>query len=155
MWALAAMLPTLHACYEYVPLVATNPPVGQLIDLQISDAGRVGLGDRFGAGVEEIIGRIVSQQGNELTVNVFSVKQLNGETTQWTGETVRIDRANVGMIKERQLSAGRTAVVAIGGAAALVLLLTNRNLLGSFSGSSEEPTSSGPTPAKVLSPLVP
>jgi hypothetical protein len=153
-WVLAAMLPTLHACYEYVPLGTTTPPVNQLIDMQITDAGRVALGDRFGQGVVDIVGRITSQQGNELTVNVYSVKQLNGETTQWSGETVRLDRANIGMLKGRQLSATRTGLVAAGGVAALVVLLTNRSLLGSFSGSGD-PETGAVLPAKILKPLIP
>jgi hypothetical protein len=155
MWALAAMLPALHACYEYVPLATTTPPADQLVDLQITDAGRTVLNDRFGQGVVDIVGRVVSQQGNELTVNVYSVTQLNGETTQWTGETVHLDRANIGMIKGRQFSASRTALVAIGGAAAVALVIANRGLLGSFSGPTTDQPSTDPTPAKVVIPRVP
>jgi hypothetical protein len=154
-WALAGLVPAMQGCYEYVPLAATTPPVGELIDFQISDPGRVALNDRFGQGVTDIVGRIVSQQGNELTVNVYRVTQLTGENVQWNGETVHLDRGYVSMIKGRQLSTSRTVLVAAAGVVVAVLLLSSRNLIGSFSGPTSDPPSDGPTPAKVLIPVRP
>ena len=76
---LAALLPSLNGCYEYMPLAsASEAPVGQTIELQISDQGRVGLADRFGPGLASIEGRLVSQQSNEFIVNIFRVKQISG-----------------------------------------------------------------------------
>ena len=71
---------------------ASAAPVGQTIELQISDQGRVGLADRFGPGLASIEGRLVSQQSNEFIVNIFRVKQISGESTQWSGESARLDR---------------------------------------------------------------
>src|SRR6185503_10752872 len=45
--ALVALVPTFTACYQYVPIATATPPVGQLVELQVTDRGRVGLGDRF------------------------------------------------------------------------------------------------------------
>src|ERR1044072_3531337 len=64
--ALVALVPTFLACYEYVPSATASPPVGQLVELQVTDRGRVGLGDRFGAGVQYIMGRLISEQGADL-----------------------------------------------------------------------------------------
>ena len=69
-----------QACYEYVPIASAAPPVGQLVELQVTDRGRVGLGDRFGPGVQFIMGRLVSEQGNDLVISVGSVKNIDGET---------------------------------------------------------------------------
>jgi hypothetical protein len=63
------------------------------VELQVSDRGRVGLGDRFGPGVQLITGRLVSEQGNDLVVSVTSVKNIDGETTQWSRDTTRVDKS--------------------------------------------------------------
>src|SRR4051812_11655027 len=92
MWTLAAALPALHACYEYVPVVADAPPVGQIVALQVTDRGRVELGDRFGPGVREIDARLISQQGNDLVLSVNRVTNIAGEHSPWSGDTTRLNR---------------------------------------------------------------
>jgi len=152
---LAAWLPTLNACYTYVPLATAAPPTNELVSLDINDQGRVALNERLGQGVSEIVGRVTQQQGNELTVSVSSVKQLTGETTQWTGELVRIDRASIGQIKRRQFSSGRTTAVVVIAAVGVGLLLANTALGGVFSGSDEPSVGPDPKPSSVRIPIVP
>jgi hypothetical protein len=118
----AVLLPALQACYGYVPIVTQNPPTGQLVELQITDQGRVGLSDRFGPGLDVIAGRIESQQANDLVIDVFRVTHITGESTQWSGESVRVDRGFVGLVKTRKISALRTTAIAV--AAGTVLALT-------------------------------
>ncbi len=142
----SALLPALTACYEYVPLATSTPPVDQTVALQITDQGRVGLGDRFGPGLAEVVGRVASSQGTELVVTVFSVSRLNGESTQWAGETTRLDRSYIGSIKGRRFSKARTAIVAVGLAAVTGYLIYNHGLNGSFSGPTGTPDP-GPGPA--------
>jgi hypothetical protein len=140
-WVLAALLPTLHGCYEYTPLATSTPPSGQLVEFQISDQGRVGLSERFGPGLAEVQGRVVAEQGNEYIVNVFRVKQIGGESTQWSGETTRLDRSFVGSIKGRRLSKSRTAVIAVAGLAVIAYFASSR-ATGGGSMTNDEP--SGP-----------
>jgi hypothetical protein len=149
--AMAAVLPTLHACYEYKPLETQTPPVGDMIALQITDQGRIDLAERFGPGLAEIQGRVVANQGNEYVVNVFRVSQLNGETAAWSGEVTHINRTVVGMVKGRQLSPVRTTLLAVGGAVAVGYLAT-RALSGGFSGGGDSPSTT-PLPASIRIPV--
>ena len=151
--ALAALVPSMMACYEYVPIASAAPPVGQLVELQITDRGRVGLGDRFGPGVQFIMGRLVSEQGNDLVISVGSVKNIDGETTKWTGDTTRVDKSFIATVKGRQISTTRTALIAVAGGLAVYLMVSSK-LLGAFSGSSDE-GDTGPPIQSTRIPVVP
>jgi hypothetical protein len=151
--ALAALVPTLTACYEYVPIATATPPVGQLVELQVTDRGRVGLGDRFGAGVQLIMGRLVSDQGTDLVVAVTSVKNIDGETTQWSRDTTRVDKSFIATVKGRQLSTTRTALMVLAGGVAVYLMVSTK-LLGAFSGS-DDAGDTGPPIQSTRIPVVP
>jgi hypothetical protein len=124
----AASLPFLHACYEYQP-IETTAPAGQVVELEITDPGRVGLAPRFGPGLDRITGRLVAQQASELTLTVLSVRHINGESTQWAGESVKVDRGFVGTVKGRKLSTGRTVAATVA-AGAVVALIAGKALIG-------------------------
>lgn len=148
------LLPSLSGCYEYAPLESAKAaPVGEIIELQVSDQGRVGLSDRFGPGLASIEGRLVSQQSNEFIVNIFRVKQINGESTQWAGESARLDRGYIATVKGRQFSSTRTLLVAAGAVIGLGLIIANRGLLGSFSGPTEDPPSTEPPAQRLRIPV--
>jgi hypothetical protein len=140
--ACGALLPVLAACYEYTPLETRTPPVGETVALGITDQGRVSLSERFGSGLSEIQGRVLSNSGNEYVVNVFRVSQINGESAAWSGETTRIDRSFVGTIKGRKLSPMRTTLLSLAGGTVLYFLVS-RQLFGSVSGG---PTTETPEP---------
>src|SRR5437870_567407 len=129
----AALAPTLHACFEYRPLTTTTPPLGQSVALEITDQGRVTLSERFGAGLAEIQGRVVGNEGNEYVVNVYRVSQINGASAAWSGEETRIDRSFVGTIKGRTFSPVRTTLFSLASGTALYFLV-GRRLIGSFTG---------------------
>jgi hypothetical protein len=152
LWALAALLPALQACYEYAPIATSTLPVGQQVELQITDRGRVGLGDRFGPGVQQIFGRVVSEQGNDVVISVKSVTNISGESTQWSGDTTRVDRSFVATIRGRQVSTTRTVLLAVGATAAVVILASTK-LLGAFSDTKDEPA--GPPSQSTRIPVVP
>ena len=129
----AAALSATQACYNYVPLETTTPPVGERIAFEISDRGRVGLSNRFGPGLAQIEGTLVGNQGNDYVINVYRVSQISGSSAIWSGEETRLDREYVGQVRSRQLSKLRTGLL-IGGLAAGVALLTAQGLSGTFSG---------------------
>lgn len=134
---IAALVPALSACYEYRPIETQPPPAGEQVALQITDQGRVTLSQRFGPGLAEIQGRMVSAQGSEYVINVYRVAQISGETAAWSGEPTRIDRSFVGSVKGRQISGLRTSLVAVVAGAAGYFLVS-RTLGGSFSGGHED-----------------
>ena len=138
----------LSACYKYVPVESTTVPVGETVAFEITDRGRVGLGDRLGSGVREIQGQLVRPDGDELIINVFRVIQLNGTSSQWSGETVRLDRDYVGRVKARELSKSRTWLLAAGVTATVVWVITSRTLSGLFND--EEPPIEPPPPTEAV-----
>jgi hypothetical protein len=122
---------TASACYEYRPLETAAPVVGEPVALQITDRGRVQLSERFGPGLAEVRGRLVSNSDNQYVVNVDRVWEINGASTAWSGEETRLDQSFVGMVKGRQLSTTRS--VLLGGlGAGLAVFMATRSLQGHF-----------------------
>ncbi|HEY9229056.1 MAG TPA: hypothetical protein VIP11_20560 [Gemmatimonadaceae bacterium] len=134
----ATLLATLPACYEYRAVETTSAPVGERVALQISDRGRIGLAERFGPGVTEIRGTLVSQAPSELVVSVSRVSQLDGSRAMWSGESTRLDRSYVGLLKQRQLSPTRTIIMSVA-AAGIAYLAVSGDLTGQFSRDSDDP----------------
>jgi hypothetical protein len=114
----AAGLLALQACYTYAPLATPAPAAGETYVFDVSDRGRVDLAERFGAGLTEIEGRLAGIENAQYLINVFRVSNLNGQTAQWSGEASRISQENIGTVRGRKLSRGRTAFAVAGGAAA-------------------------------------
>jgi len=142
--AVTTVLSTVQACYNYVPLETSAPPVGERVAFEITDRGRVGLSDRFGPGIAEIEGRVVQNQTNDYVIDVFRVSQINGQSAIWSGEEARLNRDFVGSVRGRQFSKVRTAAL-VGGIAVGVGILASRALSGSFSGSATPEPPPGPT----------
>jgi len=99
------------------------------------------------------MGRLVSEQGNDLVISVGSVKNIDGETTKWTGDTTRVDKSFIATLKGRQISTTRTALMAVAGGVAVYLMVSTK-LLGAFSGSSDE-GDTGPPIQSTRIPVVP
>jgi len=135
-----AVLAGAQGCYEYVPVESSTGTVGRLVELKITDPGRVGLEPRFGPGLDRVEGRLVAQRDNDLTVNVLSVTNLDGENTRWSGESVHLDQSFVRTVKSRRLSPTRTAIVATA-AAAVLYFTAGRALTG---GGKDPPDPDGP-----------
>ena len=119
----------VQGCYEYVPVESPSPPVGKLVEVKISDPGRVGLAPRFGVGLDRVEGQLVSERDSEMTLKVLSVTNLDGEHTRWSGETVNLDRGFVRSVKSRRLSPVRTTLFAAVGAGVLYAV-AGRALIG-------------------------
>jgi hypothetical protein len=142
---LAIALSAAQACYTYTPLV-TSPSIGEVVTFQITDQGRVGLSDRFGPGLARIEGLLTAKPDSVYVVNVYSIAQVDGSTSQWSSETVRLPQAYVGSMQSRQFDRKRTttfatiAAVAAGGTIAAVIA---NGLFGGYSGGTPIDTSGG------------
>lgn len=136
-----AILSLGQACYSYMPIdsQASVPPSGRYVEMQITDRGRVGLGDRFGPGVRQINGTVVGQQDNKLVLSVDRITNIDGEMGRWSGDTTRIERDFIGSMTERRVSASRTALLAAAAGAAIYLTAAS-GLLGGGKDKNDEPT---------------
>jgi hypothetical protein len=130
----------LQACYSYARIDSQAPaPLGRYVALEVTDRGRVGLGDRFGEGVREISGTVVAQRGDDLTLSVDRISNIDGAMDRWAGDTTRIDRNFIGSMVERRVSPSRTALLAVS-VGAVVYATAASGLLGGGKDRDEEPT---------------
>lgn len=145
-----ATLTGAASCYEYVPVESQAESVGKLVELKITDPGRVGLAQRFGPGLDAVEGRLVAQHDNELTVSVTSVKTLEGDNTKWSGESVSLDRGFVRSVSSRRVSPIKTAILVA--AAGAVLYVTAGKAL---TGGGKDPPDPGDPAEPPLSRRIP
>ena len=127
----------LSACYTYVPITST-PPVGEQMALEVTDKGRVELADRFGPGLLRVEGRLVGDSAEQYILNVFGVSQIDGTSSAWSGERLRIPHEYVGKFEARELSKSRTVVAATAATVAVVAFMATH--LAGISGNPSEPS---------------
>lgn len=140
-WILAVLSPAVQACYSYMPIDSQAPtlPSGRYVEMQITDRGRVGLGQRFGPGVRQINGTVVGQQDNELVLSVDRITNIDGEMGRWSGDTTRIERDFIGSMTERRISTSKTVLLAAAAGAAIYATAAS-GLLGGGKDPGDEPT---------------
>ena len=136
----------VQGCYTYVPVESTTPPLGRTVAFEISDQGRVSLADRMGPGITAVEGRLLGIEGDQLVISVFGVETIREGRSSWSGETVRLDRAFVSRVRERQLSKTRTWLASAAVTAAVVALVVATDLTGLFtSDEDDDENGGGPT----------
>lgn len=133
----------LQGCYINAPLQTSVPPTGKTVVLQISDQGRVSLGERLGPGVSQIQGRVTSVVEQQVAINVASVGYISGERSLWGGESVSLSRDFVSSIQIRKLSKSRTWIAVGATTVAVGAFMASRGLLAFFTNISD---GGGPEP---------
>lgn len=125
-------------CYSLQPVVGNPLPLGTEVGIDITDAGRVALGGSMGPEIAQIEGRLVSRDSAEYVLAVSMVHLLRGGEQVWTGERVRIKSEYVSSVKERKLSKGRTAAMAVASVAVIAAII-RASLVGSVFGEPGKP----------------
>jgi hypothetical protein len=123
----AMLLPSVSGCYTVKPITGADLAVGGQLVLELTDRGRAELANLLGPGVEQIQGRLTAQTDSAYTLRVYRVEYLSGQHQIWTGETVSLNRDQVGRLGERRISSSRSwlaAGVVTAGAAAFVGLVS-------------------------------
>lgn len=122
----------LSGCYTYVPVESSTPPVGETVSFEITDRGRVSLAERMGTGIRSIEGRVMGAEGDQYVVSVFRVASIDGQSSAWSGETIRLDRDFVSRAHERRLSKSRSWLAAAVMTGVIVAVVTTTGLAGFF-----------------------
>ncbi len=126
----AGLLPGLNAaCYTYTPLVASPEPASH-VSVVLSDFGRLEASRQIGPNAERLEGSVVSTSDSGYMLAVSGVRSIQGNWVKWTGETVSVRRDYVALAYRRELSKSRTAVVAVGAAAAVTAIIVGFDLFG-------------------------
>ena len=127
---LSFCLGVANGCYTYVP-VASAPPSGSVLSLQLNDTGRVALGATLGPTVERIQGAVESSSDSAYVLRMQSVTLFNGQSNGWTGERVVVGKRFVTNTNRREFSTGKTTLAVVVGVGAVVAFVLTRGLLGS------------------------
>jgi hypothetical protein len=130
-------------CYSTRPL-ETAPTPGSTVVLDLNDRARVQLGDRIGPSAASIEGIVQPGSDSGYVLNISSVKYLNGQTNQWSGERFLVAPALVTQAWQRDFSRSRTWSLGLGIAAAIAAVVLKTDLL-SRTGGGQPITSPPPT----------
>lgn len=132
----------MTGCYTTLPL-HSMPASGSEVVLDLNDRGRVALGDRIGPSASVIDGEIETPNDTAYALRVKSVRYLNGQSNQWSGERLTVPANLVSQATQRNFSRARTVALSAGLATALALFIKGVSLFGNSSGS---PGGGSPTP---------
>ena len=135
-------------CYVYQPLNGGTPPVGEQVELTLTDSGRVALGSQLGPGVLRVDGLLRQVGDGAYEIGVYHVSTISGATANWAGERVRVPIADVSQAGIRKLSRTRSALVAAVVAVGIGLFIASRSL-SVFGGAPGDSTSTGGTGPKT------
>jgi hypothetical protein len=123
----------LSGCYTTRQL-ATAPAPGATVVLDLNDRARVQLGDRIGPSAASIEGVVQAGGDSDYVLNISSVKYLNGQSNQWSGERFSVAPGFVTQAWQRDFSPSRTTALGLGIAAAILTAVLKTNLFGMSSG---------------------
>ncbi len=129
-------------CFSYLPVQSTPPAPTQQVGIVINDRGRVLLGDRVGASVDRIDGKVVSRQDGAIVLDVYRVTDLRGNTATWTGERVSIPEEAILGYRARTLSKFKTFLLV--GTIALAIISSLGKTLDLFGDPSVDRPGDGP-----------
>jgi hypothetical protein len=119
----------VQGCYVYTPVVG-HPAPASYVALDITDRGRVGLGDLIGPAATRVEGVVRSETDSAYALNVASVGYLNGQSNRWNGEPLLVRKDFIGSLRERRFSRGRTALVTGSAVGGVLLFAVTRGLFG-------------------------
>jgi hypothetical protein len=150
---LAYLSGVASGCYVNMPVVAAPQP-GAVLNFDLNDRGRVGLGENLGPAVLSIQGTLGSQTDSVYAIGVSQVGYLNGQSNKWNGEALTIPKAFVRDVSERKYSRSRTYLVAAAAAAGFVAFAASRHLLG-LGSPDRDPGTQPPGGDAILIPVGP
>ena len=126
---LAFLSGVASGCYVNTPVV-TAPVAGTQLDMELTDRGRVGLGESIGPAATTVEGTLQSQTDSAYMIRVASVGYVNGQSNKWNGEPLTIQKEFVKDVSERRFSRSRSFLAAAIVTAGVVAFAITRNLLG-------------------------
>jgi len=125
---LAFLMGVTTGCYTYSPIQAAAPAPGTDVVVGLNDQGRLTLGQSVGPAAQQIEGTVQSNSDSAYVLSVSSVSYFNGGVNKWSGEPLSINRTLINDVKERRFSQSKTALVVIGGLAAVLAVIFHNSL---------------------------
>jgi hypothetical protein len=138
---------SMSGCYTYVARPLGDAAPKARVSAEITDIGRVALGEQVGSEVERIDGEIVQRSDSALQLMVSEVHYLNGTANKWEGQEVTLRPTYIKSLSQRTYSKQQSvlAAVVIGGLIALAIAAAA--FTGLFGGDpNRDPPGGGPPP---------
>ena len=112
---IACVIGSMTGCYTYLPRPVSEAAPKAQVSAEITDVGRVALGERVGPEVASMDGEVVQKTDSAILLNVSEVRYLNGTSNQWQGQEVTLRPQDVKSLSQRTYSKQRSmlAVVAM------------------------------------------
>lgn len=144
---LAAFSALSTGCYAYLPPPQTAQPlVGAEVQATLSDSGAVVLASKVGPQVDQLRGRVISEQPGTLTLAMDEAVQRDGNGVAWKHESLEVPRPLIEKVEVRQFSPSRTALW--GGLFAVAMITIERGFLHSGGANAPGSTQTGTPGAK-------
>lgn len=105
----------------------------------LNDKGRVEVASQLGSGVDKIEGTLTAQNGDAYTLAVSYVYQINGSSSKWNGELVKVAKDGTSGYNIHRFNKTRTIILVAAITAAAVVFLVTTGLTGSGGGSDNPP----------------
>ena len=113
----------LSGCHTYVPTDLPSVSVGQEVRVYLSRAAVSTLPEEVPVNSLYITGRLMERETDSLTLGIRMGPQEPGIVMQDLRQMVRVGTGQVVDVRERQFSAPRTAILAVGAAGAAAFLI--------------------------------
>lgn len=117
-----------------------------MVTADITDVGRVALGERVGAEVMRIEGKVVQRSDTAFRLMVSEVVYLNGLSNHWQGQEVSLRTQDVKSVSQRTFSTSRTAIMVGAVVAGALFAIFGLSFLGLTSGDSSRDKPGEPPP---------
>ena len=138
-WLPVFML-VLTGCYSYVGIGARSPVAGNELQLELAPPREVTLQDVTVHAITGIQGRALTSDGDSLAVAVNRLWGLEGRSYEATGIGVRFPRSDITTVRIKRLSATKSSLAVVAGAAAIVAAVFSiRQIVGSGGGGRPKP----------------
>jgi hypothetical protein len=129
-------------CYTYSAYPLDRPQPASVVEVQLNDRGRVAMEGNVGPEVRAIEGQVVQATDSTFILSVRRVTGIDGNTSRWAGEHVSFRTENVRLIREKKLSAGRTAMF-VGSLTASAMMFIAAGSLNVFGSEGDGPSGPG------------
>lgn len=131
---ISSTMVSVSGCYTYAAGPVSDIRPDSQISAEITDVGRVALGQRVGQEVRRVDGRVVQRSDTSFQLLVSQVTYLNGLSDQWQGQEVSLRPQDVRLVTQRTFSRSKTALLIGAMVAGLAATILSLNFLGITSG---------------------
>jgi len=122
-WLLGLVIPLLaSACYTRRQLDTLGPAPGSTVRVALRPDAAPRLMALIGPDASAVDGRVLAGPPDTLLLGVTRVLRRNERTEAWRGERVALARSWVASVEGRRLSMSRTALLAAGFVAVVVVI---------------------------------